>query len=1133
MLKRITAELRLRRGRELEEEPSLPLYQILREEYEQLQPGTPLPEPVWRLEGMGVLDADALARRVVAALPRADGSDGAVPDAAALLALTLTPAERAALSAYVAGDSPSMGPAEVRERLGRGVDALVEGPPLWRTPAFEGFRAGPFTHGLVNWFERAPARRTDEQRQRINRLLMEAAFPAELARGFDHQLRTILALHREREYAALALSGGGIRSATFALGVMQSLSRAGVLGAFRYLSTVSGGGYIGGWLSAWIAHAGPAVTADALRAGPESRLDGEPDPIRHLRAYSNYLSPRPGFLSADTWTLGATYIRNLLLNWLVLFPLLASAVTIPIIGWHTVARIVAGGDASWVRTLSTVLLPAGFVLGAFSVAYVHASRPDETRAEGMSRTASARVLRGQSAFLAYGLAPLMLCAIALTTAWVWLGGKPQAPLGWLPAPLRPWPIAFAVFGALMHLAGWLLSRLPVRLFGSKPPWHEAIAILVTGGLLGWAASFAATALHDLLRATHLGPLVVDGAALYAWLALPALVAFIMLCGFLYVGFSSRWGSDPEREWSARYSAWLLIPSIAWVGVAGIALVGPALARYAIDSGWLAGVLSGSGALSGVLVLILGRSSKTMATKQDKPADAKRTSRSDTMRGITLAVAAPVFAAFLFALLAIADRWLLRLADASLPDAVAGLALARPSPALAALLLVVLALAGITASAFVRVNKFSLHAMYRARLIRAYLGASRGRGERRPHPFTGFDDEDNLAMHRLWPREGEVELPMRPLHLVNVALNLVRGGNLAWQERKAESFTISPLHAGSLRLGYRRTRIPGDPRSASPDEPRILPLYGGGGDEGITLGTAITISGAAASPNMGYHSSPVVTFLMTLFNARLGWWLGNPGPAGDATYHLAHPRSALWPFVAEMFGLTDNEGKYVYLSDGGHFENLALYELVLRRCRFIVVSDAGCDPAHAFQDLGNAIRKIRVDLGIPIEFSESGFRDILPRSEKPSSGRYWAVGTIRYSCVDAAPGVASSEHDGVLLYVKPATYGKEPRDVYNYAQASPTFPHESTGDQFFSESQFESYRALGAYEAEQVLADPTVLAEVQAILGRDRGGTLVELIRSLRSSSGMPPGAVAPAPGSRRVSSPQSLAEPPRARASSA
>src|SRR6202023_3783628 len=99
------------------------------------------------------------------------------------------------------------------------------------------------------------------------------------------------------------------------------------------------------------------------------------------------------------------------------------------------------------------------------------------------------------------------------------------------------------------------------------------------------------------------------------------------------------------------------------------------------------------------------------------------------------------------------------------------------------------------------------------------------------------------------------------------------------------------------------------------------------------------------------------------------WLGNPGRAGDHTFHLGYPESSVRPIIDEAFGLTNDTSPYVYLSDGGHFENLGLYEMVRRRCRLIVLVDAGCDPNFAFEDLGNAVRKIYIDLGIRITFGD--------------------------------------------------------------------------------------------------------------------------------------------------------------------
>jgi len=286
------------------------------------------------------------------------------------------------------------------------------------------------------------------------------------------------------------------------------------------------------------------------------------------------------------------------------------------------------------------------------------------------------------------------------------------------------------------------------------------------------------------------------------------------------------------------------------------------------------------------------------------------------------------------------------------------------------------------------------------------------------------------------------------------LNLVKGDNLAWQERKAESFTVSPLHAGSYRpeLGYRRSN-----------------LYGGrkglDGGDGISLGTAVAISGAAASPNAGYHSSPVVTFLLALFNVRLGWWLGNPGVAGKKTFRQRGPAFAIRPLIEETFGLTTDTKPYVYLSDGGHFDNLGLYEMILRRCHVIVVSDAGCDPKCELDDLGGAVRKVRADFGVPIEFT-TGFY-VYARGNR--LGSRCAVGIIRYSAVD---GGDLQQQDGVLIYLKPCFYNaNEPVDVVNYASANEAFPHESTRDQWFSESQFESYRMLGFHTINEICGNP--------------------------------------------------------------
>jgi hypothetical protein len=309
--------------------------------------------------------------------------------------------------------------------------------------------------------------------------------------------------------------------------------------------------------------------------------------------------------------------------------------------------------------------------------------------------------------------------------------------------------------------------------------------------------------------------------------------------------------------------------------------------------------------------------------------------------------------------------------------------------------------------------------------------------------------------------------------VNAAVNLVSGDDLAWQERQAASFTFTPLHAGSATVGF-RTMIAGDGQKG---------CYGG--TSGVSLGTAVSISGAAANPNMGHHSSPIVTVLLTLFNARLGAWLGNP--QDEKRFSHTCPRNQFLPMpLTEALGLTHARGGYVHLSDGGHFENLGLYELVRRGCRHILLCDGGCDQQYAFEDLGNAVRKIRIDLGIEIDFE--GFHVGPPRkgsAAAPTSpaeaGNYVAIGTIHYE------KRAQGAKPGKLLYLKPAVLEKqeEPVDVWQYGRVNPAYPHESTTDQWFSESQFESYRALGDYimrsvsnrARSQLKGDLTTVAEL--------------------------------------------------------
>src|SRR5580700_10518693 len=321
---------------------------------------------------------------------------------------------------------------------------------------------------------------------------------------------------------------------------------------------------------------------------------------------------------------------------------------------------------------------------------------------------------------------------------------------------------------------------------------------------------------------------------------------------------------------------------------------------------------------------------------------------------------------------------------------------------------------------VDINEFSIHYLYRDRLVRCYLGASVL--QRNAQPFTGFSEADNFPLSRLQISPGSV-LPQdgRPLPILNTSLNVVHGKELALQTRKARSFALTPSYGGF-------TRALSDKREweAAYAPTKELASRLPGFKEGITIGTAVAISGAAASPNMGSYSDPALGFLMTLFDVRLGWWIGNPRGEG---WKNGSPRVGFACLLQELLGGTSDDSKYVYLSDGGHFENLAIYELVRRRCKLIIACDASCDPEYGFGDLHNAVERCRTDFGVEIVMQE--LQKIKPKANPDDSAMlrseaHFVVGKIRYN-------PDTPEEDGTIIYLKPTLVESDPCDVLAYAQ----------------------------------------------------------------------------------------------------
>jgi hypothetical protein len=795
--------------------------------------------------------------------------------------------------------------------------------------------------------------------------------------------------------AALCLSGGGIRSASFALGMLQSLAQHGLLTQFHYLSTVSGGGYIGSWLQAWRHQAGGL---DPVMEGLNQRdpqTGAEPPELTGLRANSAYLTPQRGATSADSWAAIALYVRNLILNWAVLGPVFLAVLTLPWLAYDLMA-LVAESGRPWIFWPLATLGSLALVIGLHSASWQRRFAPPDT---------------GQPEFLKFALLPTQTAASLLALA---SATGTRVPLGlaalWgAGVYLVAWSSAWLRAGRnLGTLVKWPTSSNPV------PPWLEAVLWVGCGALAGIFVVLGFRVDSGDLREKVV---VTVGCFMLA----------ILAAEILYVGLASYANTgDDDREWLARAAGWLFASALVWMSLAVIVLYAGAIAG-------LYGTLVALGAslLSGGATAAAGSSAKTAANLAFNV-----TTRLVPARGSwLLSLGALLFIAALAVVLSVLDARVLAWLSPRSPDF--SLLPARPALDAACDLafIVALALFAAGASFAVNVNRFSLHGVYRNRLIRAFLGAARqrtygNRPARQPKLFTGFDQYDNVPLADLWSAS-RPEAERRLFPVVNLALNLVGGSNLAWQERKAESFTATPLHCGSRRTGFRRTADYGGMRT------------------GLSLGTAMAISGAAISPNMGYNSSPLVGFIMTLFNVRLGWWLGNPC-AGDRTVQSDGPYFGAGAVVRELFGLTTDTGQYVYLSDGGHFENLGLYEMVRRRCRFILISDAGEDPRSYFEDLGNAVRKIWIDLGVQIEFDALRIEG---RATPARPGLDCAIGRIRYPDAGA--------RRGLLVYLKPGFHGQESPDIRSYANLHPEFPHESTAGQWFTESQMEAYRALGA------------------------------------------------------------------------
>lgn len=752
-----------------------------------------------------------------------------------------------------------------------------------------------------------------------------------------------------RSLAGIALSGGGIRSATFNLGLLEGLASLGLLRGFDYLSTVSGGGYVGGFWTRWRSR---GVRAPAF---PE-RSGGVPcDDLRHLRQFSNFLTPRLGVFSVDTG--------------------------------RGVVAVVSG-------TLPALLAAVAVIAGAFGVwllaAWLLLARPFDWSLRPAQAALSVLLFSAGTA----GLLALM------ERSWRRRADE---------APQRTYPLA-AVLGT----------------------GAAAAALAVAGGV--WGIRYWTYGVSPSL------PLIGEGQPQVAWmyLLLPA-VAWLAAAGvlvFLRLLWSRRMASLAERDARDAYDrvqARLFLCAGIWAALSALWILGAAAAQGfgfpkagALPPG-LAGTAAGAGAL-------FAWARKRMKDSGPISAGAKWMARLGPLLPQLLAYVAVAAMAALVASIYVR----------------AGLA--GGTLAAAAVLGGALGYVALVA-AFLNPDEVGLHAFYRSRLVRAYLGASNPEARVRSEEHERDDVRLDRLAGGMSRRNGD-----GPVHLVCCAANDFGIDRLFRNyQRGAVSAVLSPL-AFSVDNEW---------------------AHWDGRDEVPTLGAAITASGAAFNSLMGARTlqyGPAVTFLATALNLRLGIWLRHPrhmtrwrarsarealrapekqvGDAGVTSPPRARRAAPAFPglrFFREMLGFARADGRGpVHLSDGGHFENTGVYELIRRHCTYILAADCGQDGDVAFDDLGNLVRKVREDFGVDVRIDLSRLRP----GEDGRVRQHMVAGEVHYP----------SGETGILLVFKPTLAGSEPPDVQQYAARNAAFPHESTGDQFYDEAQWEAYRRLGEHAA---------------------------------------------------------------------
>ncbi|MEW5755843.1 MAG: hypothetical protein AB1810_06020 [Pseudomonadota bacterium] len=577
----------------------------------------------------------------------------------------------------------------------------------------------------------------------------------------------------------------------------------------------------------------------------------------------------------------------------------------------------------------------------------------------------------------------------------------------------------------------ILSLAAVVLRGSFLSLFVYITLLVFLFMLLNAAGF-----FDKLRL----PWDATSRIALPWIAAGALGALLAVGAFVYsfITHDARTpdGKNSRYHFRRFYEIWsgrTLLAILLLAALGALPLAHGKLQQYYIG---LAGQTGAASTLLGLLASLWA----FMKSGEKEP--------GKVPMGVVVALGS-IF--MLFGLLLLGYSW-----------SIASLAVIKQSPALGLSCFALLALVTLIIAYHANLNYISIHRYYRDRLMETFLPDVHKAFDPDKYHSVTADLAEDFRLHDLYRQAAHNARPdaLPPYHIINANIVTVESPIPKYRGRGGDNFMLSACYCGSNASGgWRATRT----------------LMGGG----MTLPTAMAISGAAVNPSAGCGGEgvtrqPFLSMLMGLLNIRLGYWAPNP----NAQYlGRSTTPNFLWPGLWEVFlrrNLSERSW-LIQLTDGGHFENLGIYEMIRRKARLIIVCDAGADPGYTFDDLANAIEKVRVDFGALIDIDNKKLQKLIPGKQlahgELSDGLYYADQGFITANIDYG-----DKSHGKLIYIKATLIPSLTADMYGYKCQHPAFPHESTGDQFFDERQFEAYRELGyqiAWTMMERLGDDTL------------------------------------------------------------